>query len=138
MLPFDNKNELLLVLDFDKGTTLERTRRGGARFRGVSGQRPGGVGLHSYVGLAAPMDFNGLVRHYYLRQGDDVAQMQLNLAGKKNRQQQSHAIGLRMRNELQAIADRHEAQHEAGRNASGSAGHCQRRGRSLRLARPSL
>ena len=63
----------------------------------------------SYVGLAAPMDFNGLVRHYYLRQGDDVAQIQINLAGKKNRRQQSHAIGLRMRNDLQAIADRHHA-----------------------------
>ncbi len=55
------------------------------------------------------MDFNGLVRHYYLRQGDDVAQVQINLAGKKNRHQQSHAIGLRMRNDLQAIADRHHA-----------------------------
>ena len=55
------------------------------------------------------MDFNGLVRHYYLRQGDDVAELRINLAGKKNRQQQSHAIGLRMRNDLQAIADRHHA-----------------------------
>ena len=55
------------------------------------------------------MDFNGLVRHYYLRQGDDVAEVRINLAGKKNRQLQSHAIGLRMRNELQAIADRHHA-----------------------------
>ena len=55
------------------------------------------------------MDFNGLVRHYYLRQGDDVAEVRINLAGKKNRRLQSHAIGLRMRNELQAIADRHHA-----------------------------
>ena len=55
------------------------------------------------------MDFNGLVRHYYLRRGDDVAEMRINLAGKKNRELQSHAIGLRMRNGLQAIADRHQA-----------------------------
>ena len=55
------------------------------------------------------MDFNGLVRHYYLRQGDDVAEVQINLAGKKNRPLQSHAIGLRMRNELPAIADRKHA-----------------------------
>jgi len=61
----------------------------------------------SYVGLASPMDFNGLVRHYYLRQGDHVAEIRINLAGKKNRALQSHAIGLRMRNDLQAIADRH-------------------------------
>ena len=60
-------------------------------------------------GLASPMDFNGLVRHYYLRQGDDVAELRINLAGKKNRRLQSHAIGLRMRNDLQAIADRHRA-----------------------------
>ena len=63
----------------------------------------------SYVGLGSPMDFNGLVRHYYLRQGDNVAELRINLAGKKNRASQSHAIGLRMRNELQAIADRHRA-----------------------------
>ena len=55
------------------------------------------------------MDFNGLVRHYYLRQGDHVAELRINLAGKKNRELQSHAIGLRMRNGLQAIADRHHA-----------------------------
>ena len=55
------------------------------------------------------MDFNGLVRHYYLRQGDNVAEVRINLAGKKNRELQSHAIGLRMRNDLQAIADRHHA-----------------------------
>ena len=55
------------------------------------------------------MDFNGLVRHYYLRQGDNVAEVRINLAGKKNRELQSHAIGLRMRNDLQAIADRHQA-----------------------------
>ena len=55
------------------------------------------------------MDFNGLVRHYYLRQGDHVAEVRINLAGKKNRELQSHAIGLRMRNDLQAIADRHRA-----------------------------
>jgi len=55
------------------------------------------------------MDFNGLVRHYYLRQGDDVAELRINLTGKKHRELQSHAIGLRMRHELQAIADRHHA-----------------------------
>ncbi len=107
MLPFDNKNELLLVLDFDKGTTLERTDAAVRDLEVYLAGVPEVSDYTSYVGLAAPMDFNGLVRHYYLRQGDDVAQLQINLAGKKNRQQQSHAIGLRMRNDLQAIADRH-------------------------------
>ncbi|MHB0957921.1 MAG: efflux RND transporter permease subunit [Pirellulaceae bacterium] len=109
MLPFDNKNELLLVLDFDKGTTLERTDAAVRDFEAYLAQVSEVADYTSYVGLASPMDFNGLVRHYYLRQGDDVAQVQINLAGKKNRKQQSHAIGLRMRNDLQSIADRHQA-----------------------------
>ena len=109
MLPFDNKNELLLVLDFDKGITLERSDAAVRDFEAYLAGVPEVCDYTSYVGLAAPMDFNGLVRHYYLRQGDDIAQVQINLAGKKNRRQQSHAIGLRMRNELQTIADRHHA-----------------------------
>lgn len=109
MLPFDNKNELLLVLDFDKGTTLERSDAAVRDFEAYLAEVPEVSDYTSYVGLASPMDFNGLVRHYYLRQGDDVAEVRINLAGKKNRSQQSHAIGLRMRHELQAIADRHRA-----------------------------
>ncbi len=108
MLPFDNKNELLLVLDFDKGTTLERSDAAVREFESYLARVPEVSDYTSYVGVASPMDFNGLVRHYYLRQGDDVAQIQINLAGKKNRLQQSHAIGLRMRNDLQTIADRHQ------------------------------
>ena len=109
MLPFDNKNELLLVLDFDKGTTLERSDAAVRDFESYLAGVPEVADYTSYVGLASPMDFNGLVRHYYLRQGDDVAEVRINLAGKKNRELQSHAIGLRMRNDLQAIADRHHA-----------------------------
>ena len=109
MLPFDNKNELLLVLDFDEGTTLERSDAAVRDFEVYLAAVPEVADYTSYVGLASPMDFNGLVRHYYLRQGDNVAQLQINLAGKKNRRQQSHAIGLRMRGDLQAIADRHHA-----------------------------
>jgi multidrug efflux pump subunit AcrB len=109
MLPFDNKNELLLVLDFDKGTTLERSDAAVREFEAYLADVPEVSDYTSYVGLASPMDFNGLVRHYYLRQGDDVAELRINLAGKKNRSLKSHAIGLRMRNDLQAIADRHHA-----------------------------
>jgi len=107
MLPFDNKNELSLVLNFDKGTTLERSDAAVRDFEAYLSGISEVADFTSYVGIAAPMDFNGLVRHYYLRQGDDVAQLQINLVGKKNREQQSHAIGLRMRPALQAIADRH-------------------------------
>jgi len=109
MLPFDNKNELLLVLDFDKGTTLERADAAVRDIEAYLSGVPEVADYTSYVGVASPMDFNGLVRHYYLRQGDDVAEVRINLAGKKNRRLQSHAIGLRMRNDLQAIVDRHRA-----------------------------
>ncbi|MCY2992308.1 MAG: efflux RND transporter permease subunit [Planctomycetota bacterium] len=109
MLPFDNKNELLLVLDFEEGTTLERSDAAVREFEAYLAGVPEVADYTSYVGLASPMDFNGLVRHYYLRRGDHVAELRINLAGKKNRELQSHAIGLRMRNELQSLADRHQA-----------------------------
>ncbi len=107
MLPFDNKNELLLVLDFDEGTTLERSDAAVRDFERYLATVPEVADYTSYVGLASPMDFNGLVRHYYLRQGDNVAELRINMAGKKNRALQSHVIGLRMREHLQPIADRH-------------------------------
>jgi multidrug efflux pump subunit AcrB len=107
MLPFDNKNELLLVLDLDEGTTLERSDAAVRDFEAFLAKVPEIVDFTSYVGVASPMDFNGLVRHYYLRRSDNVAEIRINLAGKKNRELQSHAIGLRMRSELQKIADRH-------------------------------
>ncbi len=109
MLPFDNKNELLLVLDFDRGTTLERSDAGVREIEAYLARVPEVADYTSYVGFGSPMDFNGLVRHYYLRQGDHVADIRIDLAGKKNRSLQSHAIGLRMRNDLQEIADRHHA-----------------------------
>ncbi|WP_428940352.1 efflux RND transporter permease subunit [Fontivita pretiosa] len=109
MLPFDNKNELMLVLDFDRGTTLERSDAAVREFEQYLKTVPEVADFVSYVGVAAPMDFNGLVRHYYLRRGDNVAQIHVNLAGKKNRAMQSHAIGLRIRDDLTAIARRHGA-----------------------------
>ncbi len=107
MLPFDNKNELLLVLDLDEGTTVERTDAAVRDFETYLCSVPEVTDFTSYAGTASPMDFNGMVRHYYLRQGDNVAEIRINLAGKKNRKLQSHAIGLRMRSDLQTIADRH-------------------------------
>ncbi len=108
MLPFDNKNELLLVLDTDEGTTLERTDAAVRAFEGYLEHVPEVTDFTSYVGVASPMDFNGLVRHYYLRQGPDVAEVRIDLVGKQNRRLQSHAIGLRMRDDLTEIA---RAQH---------------------------
>ncbi|RJP22869.1 MAG: efflux RND transporter permease subunit [Candidatus Abyssobacteria bacterium SURF_5] len=109
MLPFDNKNELQLVLDLPEGTTLEETDRAVRDFeqylRGVAEV----TDFESYVGLASPMDFNGMVRHYYLRRSPNLADLRINLVHKKKRQQQSHDIGLRLRDDLQKIADRHGA-----------------------------
>ena len=109
MLPFDNKNELLLVLDFDEGTTLEWASAGVQEFESFLATVPEVTDFTSYVGVAGPMDFNGLVRHYYLRQGPHLVEIRVNLVGKKNRRQQSHAIGLRLRDELTALAAKHNA-----------------------------
>lgn len=109
MLPFDNKNELLLVLDFDEGTTLERASAGVAALEARVARVPEVIDFVSYVGLPSPIDFNGLVRHYYLRQMPHSAEIRLNLVGKKHRQAQSHAIGLRLHDELTALAAEHGA-----------------------------
>jgi multidrug efflux pump subunit AcrB len=107
MLPFDNKNELLLVLDADEGTTLERTDAAVRDFERYLATVPEVTDFTSYVSLASPMDFNGLVRHYYLRQGANVAEVRIDLIAKKHRSQQSHALGLRLRDDLTKIAQDH-------------------------------
>jgi len=109
MLPFDNKNELLFVLDFDEGTTLERTDATVREIERYLRNVPEVTDVTSYVGVASPMDFNGLVRHYYLREGSNVAEVRANFVGKKSRRQQSHAIGLRIRDDLVRIAEKNSA-----------------------------
>ncbi|MCS6977231.1 MAG: efflux RND transporter permease subunit [Gemmatales bacterium] len=109
MLPYDNKNEFLLVLDLDEGTTLERTDAAVREFERYLAQVPEVTDFTSYVGVPGPIDFNGLVRHYYLRQAPHLAEIRVNLAPKKARRQQSHGIGLRVRDDLTALAQRHQA-----------------------------
>ena len=110
MLPFDNKNELLLVLDFDEDTTLERTDAAVRAFERAIAAQPEVTDFTSYVGVSSPIDFNGLVRHYYLRQGPHLAEIRVNLVGKRHRRLQSHALALRMRDELTELAARHGAE----------------------------
>ncbi|HIQ22951.1 MAG TPA: efflux RND transporter permease subunit [Planctomycetes bacterium] len=104
MLPYDNKNELQIVVDMPEGTTLERTdavcRRLGQYLAGVAEVRD----YQIYVGTASPMDFNGMVRHYFLRRGSHMADIRVNLAHKRQRRQQSHEIVLRIRDDLTRIA----------------------------------
>ncbi|MEZ6124473.1 MAG: efflux RND transporter permease subunit [Planctomycetaceae bacterium] len=109
MLPFDNKNEFLLVLDLDEGTSLERTSAVVAEFEEVLATVPEVTDFTSYVGTPGPIDFNGLVRHYYLRQSPNLAEIRVNLVGKKNRRQQSHAMTLRLRDQLTELAQKHQA-----------------------------
>jgi multidrug efflux pump subunit AcrB len=104
MLPFDNKNEFLLVLDMDEGTSLERTSAVLRQLEQSVAATPEVVDFTTYAGCPSPIDFNGMVRHYYLRQGAHYGEMRINLVGKKNRKHQSHAITLRMRDQLTAIA----------------------------------
>jgi multidrug efflux pump subunit AcrB len=109
MLPFDNKSELQLVLDMPAGTTLEATDRAVGDFERFLAQVPEVTEIVSYAGLSSPMDFNGLVRHYYLRASGNVADIRINLVPKDKRQQQSHEIALRLRQGLTAVAARHGA-----------------------------
>jgi multidrug efflux pump subunit AcrB len=109
MLPYGNKSDLQLVLDFDKGTTLERSDAAVREMEHYLAGQPEIVDYTSYVGLAAPMDFNGMVRHYYLRQGQNVADIQVNFVDRRERSLQTHAMTLRMRDELTKIARRHNA-----------------------------
>ncbi|MEN6625540.1 MAG: efflux RND transporter permease subunit [Candidatus Sumerlaeia bacterium] len=104
MLPFDNKNEFQVVVDMDEGTTLERTEAATRALAQYLRTVPEVVNFTGFVGLSSPMDFNGMVRHYYMRQGGNVADLRVSLIGKKTRAQQSHALILRIRRDLEKIA----------------------------------
>jgi len=103
MLPFDNKSEFQVVVDMPAGTPLEQTAAVlhalGAHLATV----PEVTDYQAYAGTAAPINFNGLVRQYYLRAGGEVGDMQVNLVDKHDRKEQSHAIATRVRPELQRI-----------------------------------
>ncbi len=107
MLPFDNKNEFQIVLDLPEGTTLEETDRAVQAYEAYLRKVPEVTSIVSFVGLSSPMDFNGMVRHYYLRQGGHVADIQVNLLPKEEREMQSHAIVLRLRQDLMAIGEKY-------------------------------
>jgi multidrug efflux pump subunit AcrB len=109
MLPFDNKNEFQIVVDMPEGTTLERTDAVVRQFEDYLRGVPEVTHFVAYVGDASPIDFNGMVRHYYLREGPHLADIRVNLVDKGRRKQQSHAIVLRLRDDLEAIARKNDA-----------------------------
>ena len=109
MLPFDNKSELQVIVDAPNGTALEETARLAAELGDALRTVPEVTDFQTYIGISAPFNFNGLVRHYYLRRGANLADIQVNLVGKGERSDQSHDIAKRIRPVLKKIADRYGA-----------------------------
>ena len=107
MLPFDNKSEFQVVLDMPEGTSLEQTARVLAEMGEYLQTVPEVTDFQAYAGTATPINFNGLVRQYYLREGAHLGDIQVNLVDQKYRDDQSHAIALRLRAPLQEIAEGH-------------------------------
>lgn len=104
LLPYDNKDELQLVIDLPEGTSLERTDAVARRFAtwlaGVAEVKA----VAGFSGHPSPVDFNGLIRQYYLREAPQLADLRITLAPRDQRAQQSHALSLRLRPELERIA----------------------------------
>lgn len=109
MLPFDNKNEFQVVVDMPEGTTLETTDAAVRDIEQYLRTVPEVTDFTATVGASSPMDFNGLVRHYYLRQGPHVADVRISLLPRQQREMASHAIVLRLRADIAKIAQQHNA-----------------------------
>ncbi|HTS80537.1 MAG TPA: efflux RND transporter permease subunit [Myxococcaceae bacterium] len=109
MLPHDNKSELEIVLNMPEESSLERTAQAAREIAAAIRPEKEVTDYQVYVGTAAPYSFNGLVRHYYMRQGSSVAEIQVNLLPKHQRSAQSHPIALRIRPAVAAIAARYGA-----------------------------
>ena len=104
MLPFDNKSEFQVIVDMPDGTPLEQTTRVAQALGSYLGQQPEVVNYQIYAGASGPYNFNGLVRHYFLRRAPNQADIQVNLLPLKDRKAQSHDIARRLRPELDKIA----------------------------------
>jgi multidrug efflux pump subunit AcrB len=109
MLPFDNKSEFQIVLNTEEGTTLERTAAIAQEMAAALRDEPEVRDYQIYAGTASPFNFNGLVRHYFMRRGPNVADIQVNLVGKGERSFQSHDIAKRLRPKVAAIAAKYGA-----------------------------
>nr|WP_319395323.1 efflux RND transporter permease subunit [uncultured Desulfobacter sp.] len=109
MLPFDNKSEFQVILDMPEGGTLEQTTRVAMEMAQVIKHEPDVTDYQIYAGTASPYNFNGLVRHYFMRSGPSVADIQVNLAPKHDRDRQSHDIAKNVRPALAAIAKKYGA-----------------------------
>jgi multidrug efflux pump subunit AcrB len=109
MLPFDNKSEIQVIIDMPEGTTLEGTTRVAREIAGYLATVDEVTHMQIYAGTAAPVNFNGLVRHYDLREGASVGDIQVNLVHKEERDKKSHAFAKMVRGPIQEVARRHDA-----------------------------
>ncbi len=104
LLPFDNKSELSVVVDLPEGATLEDTERTLFSIADVAREVPEVRSIGTYAGTPAPFNFNGLVRHYYIRQAPELGELHLNLAPKGERSRTSHEIALDLRARMKKLA----------------------------------
>jgi multidrug efflux pump subunit AcrB len=103
LLPFDNKSELQVVLDLPEGASLETTERTLAAAAEVARSVPEVIAIEAYAGTASPFNFNGLVRHYFLRNRPEMGDLSITLSHKADRDRASHAIALDLRERLRAL-----------------------------------
>ena len=104
MLPFDNKSEFQIILNMPEGSSLERTAQAAREIAATVRTEPEVTDYEIYAGVASPFNFNGLVRHYFMRRGANVADLQINLVPKNERKAQSHDIAKRVRPRVAKIA----------------------------------
>ncbi len=109
MLPFDNKSEFQIILNMPEGSALERTAQCAREIAAVVRTEPEVTDYQIYTGVAAPFNFNGLVRHYFMRRGANIADLQVNLVSKSERKAQSHDIAKRVRPRVTEIAAKYGA-----------------------------
>jgi multidrug efflux pump subunit AcrB len=109
MLPFDNKSEFQIILNMPEGSSLERTAEAAREIAAVVRTEPEVTDYEIYAGVASPFNFNGLVRHYFMRRGANVADIQVNLLPKGERRAQSHDVAKRVRPHVADIAAKYGA-----------------------------
>jgi multidrug efflux pump subunit AcrB len=109
MLPFDNKSEFQVILNMPEGSALELTAQAAREIAAAVRVEPEVTDYQIYTGVAAPFNFNGLVRHYFMRRGAHIADLQVNLVPKDARKAQSHDIAKRVRPRVGAIAAKYGA-----------------------------
>jgi len=109
MLPFDNKSEFQVILNMPEGSALEETAHAAREMAAAVRVEPEVTDYQVYAGVASPFNFNGLVRHYFMRHGANVADIQVNLVGKHERKAQSHDIAKRVRPRIAEIARKYGA-----------------------------